>query len=583
MNLPLVNQSLSALFAWTWKTSLEASVLIALVLLAQFAFRKLLPVKWRYLLSLLILVRLLVPALPASHFSIFNLKDGFSNPNPPRPAASLSFPAAPVTATPIPSKINFVPGPRLALPFNWPVLARNIWLLGCTAFLLIVLRQHFKLARWARRQKEIADESVNALLNDCRQLLGVRRAIRIINSPHLHTPAIFGLWKPCLLLPSGMSAQLTAAELRLVFLHELIHVRRGDVLLNWLVILARSLHWFNPLVWLALKRLRTDQELVCDAQVLARLAAGERRLYGHTLLKLLTQYSAARLCPSLVPFITNQKIIQRRIVMITQYQPTTRPALAGSLALLLLLGLITFTRAAEEPAGTSPDPATPAVKSAVQTKLDAERHALKGVAELQHQLKITDERVLAAQHQLEQLRGQPRSAATPDDATTVQHYGTLRIDAESEYVKLNALLKQLQSLDREKLVQALPTASQDQAMLSLMTELDKTQARLAGLRKSYGEQNPKVVETAAVEAAQQKKINDRVSGILTGMEVRIASLKAVMDNSAEKLKHARDEELEAKEKYQAELDRLTRFRDVLAQRLSQEKMNLDLPGSKLAR
>jgi bla regulator protein BlaR1 len=599
MNFQPFNQTLSTIFAWTLRTSLEATVLIALVLLVQCVFRKFLPVKWRYLLSLLILVRLVVPGLPASHFSIFNLKDRFSTSNPAHQIASATLPeTTPVIPASAPFSKPSVPNADGARSFNWNSLARNVWLLGCAAFLLVVLRQHFKLSRWARKQTELLDEPVLTLLNNCRDLLGVRRPIRIINAPHLHTPAVFGLWKPCLLIPAGMLTRLNQAELRLVFLHELVHVRRGDVLLNWLIILMRSLHWFNPFVWLAMKRLRSDQELVCDAQVLDHLAAADRRLYGHTLLKLLTHYSAARLCPSLVPFITNTKIIQRRITMITQYKSTSRIALAGSLALLFLLGLITFTRAAEESTAPSPNQAKPATKSSVQSKLDGEREALKkGMAILQQELKLSDEKVLAAEQELDQLRVHlqvPRSVAqgagaSPEDAMTTQHYGSLRIDAEGEYVKQDALLKQLKKLDHEQLLQALPTACPDLGLVSLLTELDKTQARLAGLRQSYGNEHPKVVEAVAVEAAQKQKINDRAAGILTGMEARLASYKAVMDNSADKLKTARDEDLEAERKYRpylqqkAELDRLTRFRDVLALRLAQERINHEFPESKQAR
>src|SRR5258705_12790885 len=105
MSLPLINQMLEVFFAWTWKTSLQASVLIALVWLIQFALGKWLTPRWRYALGLLVLLRLVLPAVPASNFSIFNLGRRLPTSSetviapdpPPKPNAARpgSFPARP--------------------------------------------------------------------------------------------------------------------------------------------------------------------------------------------------------------------------------------------------------------------------------------------------------------------------------------------------------------------------------------------------------------------------------------------------------------------------------------------------------
>jgi hypothetical protein len=113
------------------------------------------------------------------------------------------------------------------------------------------------------------------------------------------------------------------------------------------MILIRAAHWFNPAVWLAFRRLRAEQELACDAAVMARLADEERRHYGRTLLKLLDDFSPGALCPGLVPFITSKQIIKRRITMISCFKPAGRIAAGVSLVLLLVLGSLTFTRASE--------------------------------------------------------------------------------------------------------------------------------------------------------------------------------------------------------------------------------------------
>jgi HEAT repeat protein len=132
----------------------------------------------------------------------------------------------------------------------------------------------------------------------------------------------------------------------MIFLHELAHVRRKDVLLNYLLVGVQFLHWFNPLVWLALHRLRADRELVCDAMAMQRLGAEERLAYGNVLLKLMEGFSPEfRGFSGAVPVISSLAEIKRRIVMIKNHR-TASLAVCLTMALLVLaLALVAFTHA----------------------------------------------------------------------------------------------------------------------------------------------------------------------------------------------------------------------------------------------
>src|SRR5581483_8020507 len=108
--------------------------------------------------------------------------------------------------------------------------------------------------------------------------------------------------------------------------------------------------------WLAFRRLRADQELACDAAVLAHLDSGEQLQYGNTLVKLLADFSASILCPGAVPFATNKQIIKHRIKSIAAFKPAGRLAAIFSTLLVAALACVTFTRAAvvpQAPAGQS--------------------------------------------------------------------------------------------------------------------------------------------------------------------------------------------------------------------------------------
>ena len=114
----------------------------------------------------------------------------------------------------------------------------------------------------------------------------MKRLPRVMVSSAVGSPAVAGLLRPVLLLPASFPNGFSAGEARMVLLHELTHLKRHDLPLNWLLCVLQALHWFNPLLWLAFARMRTDRETACDAQVLGADAEDRRADYGHALLKL---------------------------------------------------------------------------------------------------------------------------------------------------------------------------------------------------------------------------------------------------------------------------------------------------------
>ena len=124
--------------------------------------------------------------------------------------------------------------------------AVGLWLLGAGAFAIVVgLRQRSFMASL---QAEIGTMQWR--------------------SPAQTGPALVGLWRPRLVLPQDFERCFCAAERALILAHEEVHRRRHDNLWNLLATVMCGLQWFNPLAWLAWRRMRADQELSCDAAVL---------------------------------------------------------------------------------------------------------------------------------------------------------------------------------------------------------------------------------------------------------------------------------------------------------------------------
>ncbi len=373
---------------WLLNHSLQAGLLVVLVLLVQWIFRRQLTSRWRFALWWVVLVRLLLPVGPQSAVSLFNYFHPVSTTPYYQTTQSLSHPqqkaqirmrsntlfvvnniVAPNTqpevasaqpaVTPFEKASSTAPTAPLPHSRNYRDLilpaAIVSWLAGMALLAIFVMAQILRF-QWRLSHSTVPAESSSVdLLRDCQREFGVTRRIEILETDAIGSPALFGLFRLRLLLPIGFTEKFSRNELRYVFLHELAHVKRGDLWLNWLITALQIAHWFNPLIWLGFARLRSDRELACDE--LALVHAGEKTgtCYGETVVKLLEGLSHPAAIPGLVGILEDKKQMRRRILMIANFK---RPGRWSALALLLVtaIAVATLTDAQTEnpPASVTP-------------------------------------------------------------------------------------------------------------------------------------------------------------------------------------------------------------------------------------
>ena len=112
--------------------------------------------------------------------------------------------------------------------------------------------------------------------------------IRVLSSPTLVEPGIFGVFRPVLLLPEGISGRLSPAQLQAVVAHELCHVRHRDNLIAAIHMFVETLFWFHPLVWWIGKRMVEERERACDEGVVS--LGSEPRIYAEAILNVCKLY-----------------------------------------------------------------------------------------------------------------------------------------------------------------------------------------------------------------------------------------------------------------------------------------------------
>jgi beta-lactamase regulating signal transducer with metallopeptidase domain len=153
-------------------------------------------------------------------------------------------------------------------------------------------------------------------------------------------PAVAGVFAPRVIMPHDAEARFTAEERVLIRAHERAHIERGDPRANGLIALSQCLFWFNPLIHLAAHTARLDQELACDAQVLAH-RPGLRRRYAQTLLKTQLGAVAAPLgCHWLAGHAAHP--LEQRIGALRQPAPDVRRQDQGAMALACALVIAAY-------------------------------------------------------------------------------------------------------------------------------------------------------------------------------------------------------------------------------------------------
>ena len=129
--------------------------------------------------------------------------------------------------------------------------------------------------------QEISDIEILNRLSDCEEMLRIKKTVELYQNSFVGSPMMVGFFHPCILLPDKAAG---AEELSYIFTHELIHMKRWDIVYKWLVQIVVCVHWFNPFVYLLEKEIDRACELSCDEAVLAAWGDPAKKAYGDTLL-----------------------------------------------------------------------------------------------------------------------------------------------------------------------------------------------------------------------------------------------------------------------------------------------------------
>ncbi len=175
-----------------------------------------------------------------------------------------------------PADIQPAKGQMLVFAFLW------LWAILAVLLLVSDAVRHFIFIRKMKTSALLPERQLLSAFRNYADSLNLSRPPKLLVNPDASGPLTFGIISPTIVLDR---TDYSETELKIIFFHELLHVRRHDVLFKSFLRILKDLFWFNPAIHLMARTADLDMECLCDSEVIGRLGDDFRRPYAELLLK----------------------------------------------------------------------------------------------------------------------------------------------------------------------------------------------------------------------------------------------------------------------------------------------------------
>jgi beta-lactamase regulating signal transducer with metallopeptidase domain len=380
----------------------QSSVLIILLLIIDFMLRKKVRAVFRYCVWMLVFIKLILPptislptgigywcgdSLSTEHIiskpiadntstaesTMSDMSEEFANSSEPSEARSSQVPSESAAAiTPVMSEnrakitepirdppSQSPPAPATLIEsimttlsvISWQSIVFLIWFVGVLVFSMLLIQRMLSVLGLIA-QSEPAKGRLLEALNQCRRQVGIGRNVELKLSNHVQSPAVCGFFKPIILMPTALLEKLSDDKLRAVLIHELVHIERGDLWINFAQTFLQIIYFYNPFVWLANAVVRRIREQAVDEAVLVAMGA-EAKSYSNTLIDIAEMaFFKASFGLRLIGVAESKKALHRRIRHMLS-RPIPKSARVGvfRIAIIIVIAAVLLPMArAEKPA-----------------------------------------------------------------------------------------------------------------------------------------------------------------------------------------------------------------------------------------
>lgn len=343
---------MESLFCLVIKSSIYGSLVGLVILLIKSLLRERLLPKHRYVIGLLIVLKLIIPFGPKSNMSIFNnfkientkfnLNYEIINHNQNDidklyiKSRDNNYKTKDFSSSGY-NKLNLNDKEKFKEKKNIYIIYKSInkalsfgWFIVCITLLTNSLISYVNINCRICSIKVNCEKRLNNILVYSKDELSIKKDIKLVINNYVNTPAIIGIIKPKILLPVNMMS-LKDDDIYHIFMHELAHYKRKDNIINLVLLIVQHIHWFNPFIKYVLNGIREDMELATDEKVLERLEIKDHKSYGITLLNVVSSMNKNYIKVDLIGMARNKKEMEKRIMNIKLVQKSKSTKIAYTL------------------------------------------------------------------------------------------------------------------------------------------------------------------------------------------------------------------------------------------------------------
>lgn len=306
--------------------SLSGALVTSIVLPLSFITKKAFSSRWRYYTCLMALIVFLIPlSLKLPHGEIDkNISDrkviilrinGSEQDDVQNTTPSLSEEADE-------NSIDFSAVYKYLFP---------VWLIGCVLFFTCTVTSHLLYTR--RLCLHSTPENCKEILKK----LGCTR-LTVLKSEAVSSPQLTGIIKPTLFIPY---TEISDSDLDNILRHECVHCRRFDIAVKWLCVIAKSVHWFNPFVYLLVRKINIECEISCDITASRSLDKTGIASYCETILSLISNKKST-VSPALCMGDTKRNLERRfKAIMEENNRSKKIAVISAIIAAVIILAALT--------------------------------------------------------------------------------------------------------------------------------------------------------------------------------------------------------------------------------------------------
>lgn len=234
--------------------------------------------------------------------------------------------------------------------YNYSKLFFCIWLAGFLVILIFQFIHYIKYIKGLQKNAvKIEDEGIIQLFDNMKDICHISRRLCLVKSESVHSPLTFGVFSPVIVLPDK---KYKVEELQIILRHEMIHIKKYDLVFRFLSLLAISIHWFNPLTYWLFKRLCFVSESDCDEQIVTNQNREYRIFYGNMIIDSATDMNRRQMLTASFGLAGNHKeLLKERLELLmsmNKMKKNVRMLSAVTMAAIFMGGTIT-TFAYDEP------------------------------------------------------------------------------------------------------------------------------------------------------------------------------------------------------------------------------------------